>query len=78
MPGDTGYGTVQIDVSAVSWVIAVFYLSCCFIIRSLTDAALLAASEYLEHIAAIEVDSDRTPYLGILTLTSTKDVECLT
>ena len=42
------------------------------------DGAFLATTEYLEHIAAIEVDGGRTPYLGVHTLTTTKHVECLT
>ena len=48
------------------------------IICTFTDATFLATSKYLEHITTIQVDGDRTPYLGFHTLTATKHVERLT
>ena len=50
------YCTVQIYIGAVSCVVGVLYLSCFLIICSMTDATFLAASEYLEHIATIQID----------------------
>ena len=41
----------------------------------LADDALLAAAEYLEGVAAVQVDDRRTPYLGVLTLAAAEDVE---
>ena len=51
--------------------------STCFLQR-LTDDASLTATEDLEHIALVQVDSRATPYSGILTIAATKHVERLT
>ena len=42
---------------------------------SLADDALLAAAEYLEGVAAVQVDDRRSPDLGVLTLAAAEDVE---
>ena len=75
---DTGYRAVQVDVSTVSCIVGVFQFACCFIIDTLSDGTFLAASEYLEHIAAVQVDGCRTPDLRIDTLTAAKHIQCLT
>ena len=51
--------------------------STCFLQR-LTDDASLTATEDLEHIALVQVDSSATPDSGILAITASKYVECLT
>ena len=70
--------TIQIDIGAVSCIVGVLYLSCFLIIVTVTDTAFFATSKYLEHIAAIEVNGGRAPYLGVHTLTATKHIERLT
>ena len=46
--------------------------------NTLTDGAFLTTTEYLEGVAAIQVNGNRTPYLGFYTLTASEYVECLT
>ena len=63
----------QIDVGTISRIIGVVP-----IIPLLTDSTLFTASKDLEGVACIQINSGTAPYLRILTLTATKDVQSFT
>ena len=75
---NTCHRTFQIDVTAVSWVVAVFKLFSRCIISSITDRAILATTKDLEYVTLVDIDSGTTPYFRVATIAATKHVEGLT
>ena len=81
--------TVQVDSTAIFGIIGIFLaIEIIFvafprivgffitrICRTHTNRTFLTATEDLEHIAGIQIDGGRAPYLRVLTFTATKHIE---
>ena len=70
----TGHASIQVDVGAVLGIIAIGSFAVC-VLGSLADGTFLAATEYLEGIALLQVDGGAAPYLSVLTIAAAEDVQ---